>query len=267
MSRIHFSKWQGAGNDFIIIDHREPTLTAFTPKLITFLCDRHFGIGADGLMLIHPEQSAGVDFRMQYFNSDGFEATMCGNGGRCIAAMAHELGIFTRKTMFSTAAGIHEALVRGDDQISLKMLNVNSVQKLDEGLFMNTGVPHLVVFVDDLEQIDVMKEGSKLRYSDRFKPEGTNVNFVEYRAQQLFIRTYERGVEGETLACGTGIVASALAAASTFDLHESTLSCVARGGRLSVDFTRAPLGFTNIWLTGGAVHVFDGMCHTDQMIF
>jgi diaminopimelate epimerase len=267
MSTIYFQKWQGAGNDFIIIDNRDQKLTNLNPELISRLCDRHFGIGADGLMLIG--NSSDFDFEMIYYNSDGFPAEMCGNGGRCIAAMASREGVFRNKARFLTTDGPHQAEVMREDWIRLKMTDVNDIKEYKIlltgteittlGIFMNTGVPHLVVFVQDLESIDVAAEGRRLRYLDQFSPTGTNVNFVKIDDNSLQVRTYERGVENETLACGTGNVASAIAAEWIFHKGYEVYQCQAVGGRLQVSFHRqSPGRFSDVWLEGGAVKVFEG---------
>ena len=256
MAEIAFHKWQGAGNDFIIIDNRNGQLAETHEDFIKWMCDRHFGIGADGLMLLNAHDE--LDFEMQYFNSDGIEADMCGNGGRCIAAHAHRLGLFQGTAKFMTRAGIHLAEVLPDKEIRLKMKDVNKINLTREGWHLNTGVPHLVVFTDDLGQTDVHRQGARLRFDPLFQPAGTNVNFVHFADGQLHIRTYERGVEAETLACGTGVVASALAYATDKNLSVSQIPCQTRGGRLLVDFIKQGNAFTDIWLTGPAMEVYTG---------
>ncbi len=283
MGALAFQKWQGAGNDFIIIDNREDQAKWLSKEDINRLCDRHFGIGADGLMLI--SQAAGYDFEMQYYNSDGLRAEMCGNGGRCITAMAHVLGMIGTEARFLTTDGVHEAQVIRPDWIRLKMKEVEEAEKveivykveevgakrrsqysgieedLSNGVFLNTGVPHLVLFVDSVDRIDVETLGRKFRYDPRFAPAGTNVNFVQINDNNLLIRTYERGVENETLACGTGNVAAAIAAEWLYKRGHSAYSCHAAGGDLKVTFIRLPSGhFTDVWLEGPAVKVFEGSC-------
>jgi diaminopimelate epimerase len=267
MSTIQFQKWQGAGNDFIIIDNRNNQVLEINPLIIRNLCDRHFGIGADGLMLI--ANSHEYDFEMVYYNSDGYPAEMCGNGGRCITAMAARSGIFSRKTSFLTSDGPHEAEETGDGLIRLGMKDIDTIQNVaipqleatftGTAVFLNTGVPHLVVFVDDVDSVQVEITGRALRYLDLFSPAGTNVNFVKVDGQVLHVRTYERGVEGETLACGTGNVAAAIAAEWTRNSGFSEYDCMARGGRLMVSFLRQGTGrFTDVCLEGPAVKVFEG---------
>ncbi|MFW6101370.1 MAG: diaminopimelate epimerase, partial [Bacteroidota bacterium] len=206
----HFHKYHGAGNDFIIINNRQGV---FPPdkNVIKRLCRRRFGIGADGLMFL--ETSAEADFYMRYFNSDGNESTMCGNGGRCIVSFAYDQGLIDKKTRFLASDGPHEAVIRDDNLVALKMQDVERVKTLGEHYFVDTGSPHYVRFVDDPEQVNVYEEGRKIRYNSQFSETGVNVNFVSLEeGDQIAIRTYERGVENETLACGTGAVASAISA-------------------------------------------------------
>jgi diaminopimelate epimerase len=254
--KIQFYKYQGAGNDFIIIDNRIKVFDGNNEKLIEFLCHRRFGIGADGLILL--ENAKGFDFRMIYFNLDGKEASMCGNGGRCIVAFAHKLGVIDTSTRFLASDGSHEAKIDTEGLIDLHMIDVNKVEKLLDGYFLNTGVPHLVHFVDDLQIIDVNIEGRQLRYDARFQPEGTNVNFVKIEGDHLTVYTYERGIEAETLACGTGITASALSASAKLNIEEGEFKINAKGGQLSVRFKKDNNQFSNIWLKGPAKLVYEG---------
>lgn len=267
MSYINFQKWQGAGNDFIIIDNTSGQISGLNHKTINWLCDRHFGIGADGLMLIGLSQQ--YDFEMIYYNSDGLPAEMCGNGGRCIAAMAFESGITGNRATFLTTDGPHEAGVVDKGIIRLRMTDVEGIKEVnvpghlsDEngtGYFLNTGVPHLVIFLDDLDSVNVNDYGRKLRNLAQFAPAGTNVNFVKAEGSVLQVRTYERGVEGETLACGTGNVAAAIAAEWISQSGHKAYDCLAVGGRLKVSFRQAgPGSFTDVWLEGPAVKVFEG---------
>ncbi len=267
MSTLQFQKWQGAGNDFIIIDNLNNQISSLNAEQIRHLCDRHFGIGADGLMLVGP--STEFDFEMIFYNSDGKPAEMCGNGGRCITAMASQFGLFTGKTTFLTTDGPHEAMVIHDGWVRLRMVDVNKIERVtipsfmptapEKACFLNTGVPHLVVFIDDLEAINVETAGRMLRNLELFAPAGTNVNFCKVSDRTLHVRTYERGVESETLACGTGNVASALAAEWTFHRGLSTYDCIALGGPLKVSFKHHTSDqFTDVWLEGPAVKVFEG---------
>lgn len=253
---LSFYKYQGAGNDFVVIDNRKKVFEAHNYTLIRQLCDRRFGIGGDGLMLLELEE--GYDFRMLYFNSDGYEASMCGNGGRCIAAFARFLGIIDSQTRFIATDGEHRAIIDEQDQVDLQLTEVDSVELFDDGYFLNTGVPHFVIFTDDLSGIDVNREGRVIRYDPRFQPAGTNVNFVRQSGMHLTVYTYERGVEAETLACGTGITASALSAAYKAGLQNGMFGISAKGGELSVRFKKTGDRFTDVWLKGPAQLVFEG---------
>lgn len=256
---VNFYKYHGAGNDFIIIDNRDMTFGADNFSLIERMCDRRFGIGADGLMLL--QDHSRFDFEMRYFNSNGYEASMCGNGGRCIAAFANKLGIFKDQTSFMAVDGHHVANLENDGEVNLKMSDVTSVEGEENDYFLNTGSPHFVKFMDSFEGLDVNKEGRIIRYSNRFMENGTNVNFVLFDKGLLTVYTYERGVEAETLACGTGITASALCAALRTNVAKGTFPVKAKGGNLSVSFERKGNGFTNIWLKGPAAFVFEGIFH------
>lgn len=257
-----FYKYHGAGNDFILMDARNGT---FRPesKQIAFLCDRHFGIGADGLILL--THAAGYDFGMRYYNSDGKESTMCGNGGRCITAFAHHLNILVSKqALFSAIDGPHEAVIldekENDMMVRLKMKDVDRIENHDDYVFLNTGSPHYVRVVSNLDDLDIRSEGYQIRHSESFSPGGTNVNFIEYQGNTIKIRTYERGVEDETLACGTGVTAASLvAAAARPELFLSPVTVNAVGGQLKVYFIRDGAGFHNIWLEGPARKVFEGI--------
>ena len=197
---MHFYKYQGAGNDFIIIDNRMNLFDSDNNERIEKLCDRRFGIGADGLMLLQNHEQS--DFRMIYFNSDGFEGSLCGNGGRCIIAFANQLGIIGKHSRFVAADGIHEAEIVNPGYVRLKMADIDQIESGDGYYFINTGSPHYVTFVKNLENLDVFKTGRKIRLSNAFRAEGINVNFVEVERNGLFVRTYERGVEDETFSCG-----------------------------------------------------------------
>jgi diaminopimelate epimerase len=253
---VHFYKYHGAGNDFIILDNRNLTFEADNFTLITLMCDRRFGIGADGLMLLQNHESC--DFEMRYFNSDGHEGSMCGNGGRCIVSFARRLNIIESSSQFMAVDGIHEATIEGNDRINLKMSDVKHFESIGNDFFLNTGSPHYVRFVNELAGMDVVAEGRKIRYNERFSREGTNVNFVKMEDDHLLVYTYERGVEDETLACGTGITASALCAALKTGVSEGSFPISAKGGNLEVSFEKRDKGFTNIWLKGPAHFVFDG---------
>jgi diaminopimelate epimerase len=261
--KLHFFKYQGCGNDFIIFDNRTGTIQ-LKKKQIKNLCDRHFGIGADGLMLLEYEK--GYDFKMIYYNSDGNVSSLCGNGSRCITAFAQSLNIIKDKARFLAADGEHHSVIplrqAQDDiaEIALKMNDVNSLDDHKDFIFLNTGSPHVVKWVRNLKDYDVLTEGRKIRRSEPFNSKGgTNVNFAEQNLDGIFIRTYERGVENETLACGTGVTAAALVAAH-FNKASSKNSCKVKtlGGNLSVSFHKNKSGFTEIWLKGPAQFVFEG---------
>jgi diaminopimelate epimerase len=255
--QIDFLKYQGTGNDFIIIDNRDKKFDRKNKDLIERLCHRRFGIGADGLMLLQSAQ--GFDFEMVYFNSDGRESSMCGNGGRCIVEYARTIGLVKDKAFFLASDGEHEAQVK-PGFISLKMNNVSKVEMGASYSFLNTGSPHYVVFVNDVEHYNVLEEGKEIRYNDRFKTDGTNVNFVEKKYNELFVRTYERGVEAETYSCGTGVTAAALVASlKSISTAQDFCDIKTLGGNLKVKFHKHPdNSFTDVWLEGPATFVFKG---------
>lgn len=250
---IPFHKYQGTGNDFVMIDNREGIFPHDEP-LVAKICDRKFGIGADGLILIENHDS--LDFEMIYFNADGSQS-LCGNGSRCAVSFANLLGIIGEHTQFLTIDGKYKANIEGD-MIHLHMRDQPAPEKYDEHYFLNNGSPHHIRFVDHADQIDVYSEGASIRYSEIYAPGGTNVNFVEPKGNStIYVRTYERGVEDETLSCGTGITASALAAADRN--LTSPVIIETKGGKLEVRFERNnDHSFTNIWLIGPAKQVFSG---------
>lgn len=253
---IHFYKYQGAGNDFVVIDDRSRSFDIDNQPLVEYLCDRRFGIGGDGLMLLrdHPE----LDFEMVYFNSDGRVGSMCGNGGRCIVHFAHFLGLFTDKTTFMAADGLHEAHIDASGLIHLKMNPPADIEKGEDFFFLNTGSPHYVRFEEDLDDIHVYAEGRTIRNSERFSPAGTNVNFAQVKGDQwLRVRTYERGVEDETLACGTGVTAAVIAMHEQFGTP-SPVEVDVEGGRLFVSFQEQDGRYEQLYLIGPAVQVFEG---------
>ena len=257
--KIPFYKYQGTGNDFVMIDQRtHQYLKKTDTEIINKLCDRRFGIGADGLMFL--ENKEGYDFEMVYFNSDGSESSMCGNGGRCLTAFAHFLGVFNEKCTFWAIDGEHEATIKNGNWVELKMIDVKNIEVGSDYFLMNTGSPHYVVFTEDLTDIDVYENGRAIRYSERFRTEGVNVNFVEIQkdAKGIEVATYERGVEDETFSCGTGVTAAAI---STY-LKNGAATRVpikTKGGNLEVHFTKnVDMGFSNVWLCGPATQVFKG---------
>jgi len=253
---ITFYKYQGTANDFVMIDNRDLHFDTANQQLVAFLCERRLGIGADGLILL--QNRDGYDFEMVYFNADGRLGSMCGNGGRCTVAFAKQLGIITDKTFFLAADGDHEASITPDGLVSLKMNEVTAVECATDFYYLNTGSPHYVQFVPELAKYDVYQQGRDIRYNDRFKAEGTNVNFAQLPLQQeaLFVRTYERGVEDETFSCGTGVTATAIAA--SFRGLESPVKIKTLGGNLEVSFRREGERVTDIYLTGPAQVVFTG---------
>ncbi|MET3112804.1 diaminopimelate epimerase [Pedobacter sp. CG_S7] len=255
---IPFFKYQGAGNDFVIVDNRHQKHNTLSTKTIAMLCDRRFGIGADGFMLLqsHP----GYDFEMRYFNADGKPGSMCGNGGRCIVAFAKYLGIIDAKTTFLAVDGPHFAKISPQgNQVDLQMIDVNLIQKDGNAYVLNTGSPHYVKQVTELETFDVYREGKAIRNNDTYKEKGINVNFIEDKGDYLFVRTFERGVEEETYACGTGVTAVALSMAQHTGKsgHLSTPIKVL-GGDLRIAFDYDGYKFNNIFLCGPAVQVFSG---------
>ena len=263
--KLRFTKMNGAGNDFIMIDNRAGEVR-LRPEQIARICDRHRGVGADGILLLEPG-SNGADFRMRYYNRDGGEAEMCGNGARCFARFANKVAEAPEQISFRTPAGVIRADLCGE-LVRLRMseptdLRMNARLEIDgeETVvhYINSGVPHVVVPVARLDMVDVAGQGAAIRRHKMFSPKGANVNFVETRGPQLIaIRTFERGVEDETLACGTGVVASAL----IFSLLENTngpIDVLVRGGsELQVDFEKVDHGFSDVTLTGPAEFVFEG---------
>ena len=257
--KIEFCKFQGNGNDFVIIDNRTGQIKPGS-KFIRRICDSHFGIGADGVMIL--KDATDLDFEMVYYNADGHLSSMCGNGGRCIAAFAYLKNIAAEKMLFKAFDGNHRAVINEEIKkakvfdVSLSMGDVTEVEKDSTFYFLDTGSPHYVEFVDKVAEIDVLTEGRKTRYSERFSPEGTNVNFVEISEKRIFVRTYERGVEDETLSCGTGVTASAIAAfletgKKDFQIHTT-------GGEFRIEFKNEEDAFKSVWLSGPAELVFEG---------
>lgn len=255
--KIAFCKYQGTGNDFIIIDNFHGEAISLSSRQIKKLCDRHFGIGADGLMLLNKKE--GYDFEMRYYNADGNESSMCGNGGRCLVKFAYQSGIHKNTYRFWAIDGEHEAEIDDGEIVSLKMKDVDKVDYYSGYTILNTGSPHFVKFAPNVEDIDVVESGKGIRYSDSFAKEGINVNFVENVGEdQIFVRTYERGVEDETLSCGTGVTAAALLSAHN-ENGFNTVDVKTPGGNLSVEYNKVDdEHFVDIWLCGPAVFVFKG---------
>ncbi len=254
---VKFYKYQGTGNDFIIIDNRNYHINKTQATWVQRLCDRRFGIGADGLILLNDKPS--YDFEMVYFNSDGGESSMCGNGGRCLIKFAHHLNIIGNQCSFVAIDGPHEGAILPDGGVSLKMKDVDSIEKHGDNFILNTGSPHYVIFADDVKSWPIVEQAKKIRYSEKFAKEGINVNFAEQKSDgEIYVRTYERGVEDETLSCGTGVVASSLAFASKNNLAVNKVQIETPGGKLEVKFEKAGNGFKNIYLVGPAERVFEG---------
>ena len=253
---INFSKYNGAGNDFILIDDRK-NLIVDNKSLIRYLCDRHFGVGADGLIIL--KESNNYDFEILHYTSDGNLGSLCGNGSRCAVLFAYNKNIIGRKTVFKAFDGIHSAEILDDELIKMEM-NVNSdIVSNSYGTWLDTGSPHLVIEKDNIDKLDVNNEGRLIRYNDFYKKEGVNVNFIEKISDDQFkIRTYERGVENETLACGTGSTASAICMNYLGRTKSGKITMKCRGGDLNVQFNSSNNGFEEISITGPAKLVFDG---------
>lgn len=254
--KIKFTKYQGTGNDFVILDNRTNEFSNLDTAQLKKLCDRRFGVGGDGLMMLN--NKTGYDFEMLYFNADGRPGSMCGNGGRCIIRFVYNLGIHKYTYKFLASDGEHEGEI-DNHWVRLKMHNVNEIEEHSSYVILNTGSPHFVKFANDVENIDVVETGREIRYSKRYMPDGINVNFVESTSEDsIFVRTYERGVEDETLSCGTGVTAAALVSAhNPRGFNEVGVKTL--GGNLSVEFTKVDdTHFENIWLCGPAEFVFAG---------
>ena len=258
VSPIHFYKYQGAGNDFVLIDNRNKQFEYKDNNNVLQLCNRRFGIGGDGLMLLqnHPE----YDFEMLYFNADGKLGSMCGNGGRCIVAFAKHLGIIDTETNFLAVDGPHYAKIsESGNWVDLQMIDVDKVARDESAYVLNTGSPHYVAQVTELDVLDVFKQGGLIRNNTNYKEEGINVNFVEDRGDHLFVRTFERGVEDETFACGTGVTAVALAMAIEKQQQGNIKTDIeVLGGKLRIEFNYDGTTFNHVFLCGPAELVFEG---------
>lgn len=252
---IHFYKYEGTGNDFIILDNRKGEYNYLSKSQVKFMCDRHFGIGADGLMLLNIEQ--GFDFAMKYYNADGGESSMCGNGGRCLVKFAYDMGIHLINYRFLAVDGVHEAFFSEHGWIQLKMKDVNNVTHHSGDAILDTGSPHYVKVVSDVRHYNVFEEGKNIRYSKEFKEKGINVNFAQSEDENIVVRTYERGVENETLSCGTGVAAAALILAHN-EQGFNRVEVKTLGGHLAVEFEKDHNKFTNVWLCGPATYAFKG---------
>lgn len=253
--QLEFYKYQGTGNDFVVIDDRMRQFDVSDNDKIRAICDRRKGIGADGLILLRNHSDA--DFEMLYFNADGNLGSMCGNGGRCLVDFAHFLGIIENNCTFAAIDGLHEAKWT-ENSVALKMIDVYEVEVKEDFVYLDTGSPHFVQFVKDLENHPVFEHGKSIRNNERFKENGTNVNFVEIQGSKCAVRTYERGVEDETLACGTGVTAVAIAAHVSGENLDNPLLVSVLGGILKVSFEEVDGVYQNIWLIGSANQVFKG---------
>jgi diaminopimelate epimerase len=253
---INFHKYHGTGNDFVLLDNRKGEYNSITQKQIEAICHRRFGIGADGLMML--QNCADADFEMVYYNSDGRTSSMCGNGGRCISIFARDLGIVTTQANFKAVDGMHNSIIDGNE-VELQMNDVQGVSEISEAFVTNTGSPHYVQYVEEVNGLDIVKLGAAIRYSDAYEMEGINVNFVKVRADKTIqVATYERGVEDETFSCGTGVVACAIV--QVREKHGGNYIRVStKGGTLMVKcVNQGNNNFTDIWLCGPAVMVFSG---------
>ncbi len=255
--KIHFYKYQGTGNDFVMIDNRQNIFPKNDTKLIARLCDRKFGVGADGLILLenHPD----LDFKMVYYNSDGNESSMCGNGGRCLVAFAKQMDVISNEATFEAIDGLHYATIDKEGIVSLQMMDVDEIKEEGNYTFLNTGSPHHVALIENLKEFDVKQEGAKIRYSDLYGKAGSNINFVKQLENDIFaVRTYERGVEDETLSCGTGVTAVAIAMHKIGKTTSKEIKLNVEGGTLKVKFDAENNKFTNVFLIGPATFVFEG---------
>ena len=255
--QLEFYKYQGAGNDFVMIDNRSGFFPKENTQLIAHLCDRRFGIGGDGLILL--ENDSDTDFKMVYYNSDGNQSSMCGNGGRCLVAFAKDLEVIENETTFIATDGLHHASFEDNGLVSLQMIDVPAIDIKNDYSFLNTGSPHHVQMVEDLEHYNVKENGAAIRYGELYGAAGSNINFVKKIDDTTFrLRTYERGVEDETLACGTGATAVAIAMNATGQTNATAINVNVEGGKLVVSFDKNENGFTNVFLKGPAEFVFKG---------
>ena len=254
---LEFYKYQGTGNDFVMVDNRSGFFPKQNTKLIAHLCDRRFGIGGDGLILL--ENDSETDFKMVYYNSDGNQSSMCGNGGRCLVAFAKKLHVIENETTFIATDGLHHATIADDDLVSLQMIDVAEIKVSSDFVFLNTGSPHHVQLVDDLENYNIKGNGAAIRYGELYGKEGSNINFVKQIDDSTFsLRTYERGVEDETLSCGTGATAVAIAMNVLGKTDSSSINLNVEGGKLVVSFDKKEGQFTHVFLKGPAEFVFKG---------
>jgi diaminopimelate epimerase len=255
--QLHFYKYQGTGNDFVILNNLDEKYNDLSTEQVAALCHRRFGIGADGLMLLNKHDS--YDFVMKYYNADGRESSMCGNGGRCLVKFANDMGIIKTEYTFLAVDGVHQASIDIDGTVSLKMNNVKGIEQSNGNFILDTGSPHYVLIRDNVWNMDVFKNGRDIRYSTQFEKEGINVNFVEQldTPYQIRVRTYERGVEDETLSCGTGVTAAAIVCSHN-ENGFNHVDVETKGGKLSVEYDKLDDTYENIWLIGPAKKVYEG---------
>lgn len=254
--KVQFYKYQGTGNDFIMIDNRDEKFSGLTANQIQKICQRRFGVGADGLILL--ENSEEHDFKMVYFNSDGRQSSMCGNGGRCILQFVYDLGMTQENYAFTAIDGLHHGVV-DRDEVCLEMKNVMGIERFENGdLFLDTGSPHHIVFKNVLPGEDFISQAKSIRHNERYNAEGVNVNFVAVEGKSLEIRTFERGVEDETLSCGTGVTAAAISSHYSGKIEGNVINVKTSGGQLQVKFKITDGRYNDIWLIGPATRVFEG---------
>jgi diaminopimelate epimerase len=262
--QIEFYKYQGTGNDFVMIDNRLGFFPKENVQLIAHLCDRRFGIGGDGLILLENDEIASklamtTDFRMVYYNSDGNQSSMCGNGGRCLVAFAKKQNVINNSCTFIATDGLHHATITENGLVSLQMIDVPNVNITPDYVFLNTGSPHHVQLVEDLENYNIKENGAAIRYGKLYGAAGSNINFVkQIDADTFSLRTYERGVEDETLSCGTGATATAIAMNAIGKTNSTSIHLNVEGGKLEVSFDKKDDKFTNVFLKGPAEFVFKG---------
>ncbi len=262
--KLDFHKFHGNGNDFILIDNLTKPVN-LTAEQIARICHRRFGVGADGLIEINP--SATEDFSMKYYNADGYEGTMCGNGGRCAAAFAHLKGYVSNKMRFEAIDGFHLAEIERELKketawhVAIQLRDVSEIKPIEGGFYIDTGSPHVVLFTDHLDNMDVFKEGKKIRESADYNPDGVNVNFVKVSDEVLKVRTFERGVEDETLSCGTGVTAAAIAASRLY--KKNSWQVITSGGDFQIDFEMDESKVWRVWLRGPAELICSGMIKLD----
>lgn len=258
--KLDFYKYQGAGNDFILVDNRKSSFPKNDVELISKLCKRHFGIGSDGLILI--EKSTTSDFYMEFFNPDGSQS-FCGNGSRCAVLFAYHLGIVKKTCVFESKNGTNSAEIVAQDEVKLKMFDVpfSTIKKNDSDWILETGSPHYAIFKDEINSINIIQEARKIRYNEEYTTKGINVNYIAINpleSDSIYVRTYERGVEDETLACGTGVTACALAYNLNVNQSAKSVKVNALGGQLLVSFEKDNHSFHSIFLQGPAKFVFKG---------